>query len=270
MHARRNGEIHTRQRTDADSRRTQYVAQLRRFAVRRPFDEGHPLDIHVRFEETVEQHCTLHPDALQRGGHRHDVRETHREFDRNGNLHLGADTLGDRHIEPFKLLRRTCGVDRLDEDVQFERRGSGPGHRGGVFDPFFARGHAVDAGDDGNPRRTPRIGDQLQKSRFVILAQITLQIVARIAVGRIGILFERSGVVHDLLLEDRFQNHRARSGGGALLDIGERRRIGRTAHDDRAVEFQSEIGSFHGLMLLLFDFDPPKVAIRPRISKYHL
>ena len=64
-----------------------------------------------------------------------------------------------------------------------------------------------------NPRRTPRIGDQLQKSRFVILAQITLQIVARIAVGRIGILFERSGVVQDLLLEDRFQNHRARSGG---------------------------------------------------------
>ena len=55
VHARRNRKVQLRQHGRTDRHHTQDVAQFRRLAVRRTLYESHPLDIHVRLEETVEK-----------------------------------------------------------------------------------------------------------------------------------------------------------------------------------------------------------------------
>ena len=240
----------------AQRRAAQDIAQFARLAERIAVHQAHLLDVDVRLEETVVEHQSAGSAAQQRVADRQHVRKAHRQLHRHGNLHLGGNLAHDVGIVALYFLRRGPAICRKQEDVQLQRRSAGLLHGRGIFDPHIARAGAVDAADDGNAR-LGGIGNQLQQLRLIGFAQITFEVFPGIAVTFHTV--ERGGLTVNLLLENRLQHHGARAVADTLLDIADRRGIGRTADYDGAGKVQPEIFRFHRVNRLRFirtEFSP--------------
>ena len=229
-------------------RAAQHVTQLRRLAERIRRLERQFLDVDVRLEKAVEQHNALRTAGQQRVARREYVRQAHRQLHRHRNRNRRTHLAHDVRIVLLNLRGRSPAVGRKQEDVQFQRRSPGGLHRRRIVDPRIARTHAVDAPDHRNARLRG-IGDELQQLGLVGVAQVAFEILARIAVTLH--LVQRSRLAVDLLLEDRLQHHGSRTRTDARLDMGEGRRIGRTAHDHGTRQFQPQIFGFHDFAYLV-------------------
>ena len=255
VHARRNRKVQLRQHGRTDRHHTQDVAQFRRLAVRRTLYESHPLDIHVRLEETVEKDYAPGPVTEQSARQGEDIGQAHGQFHRNGNLHRTGHPTDDLRIVQLQFASLGMNVRRLDENIKLQCGSSGIGHRRSVFDPIAFIDHAIDAGDYRKLRLRPRLLHQPEKSGLVILAQITLQINLRIAVSRIGYGVQRSRMVQDLLLEYGFEHYGTGTARSALLDALDIGGIGRTADNDRTRKIQPQVfcsHRFYGFLWFIF------------------
>ena len=244
VHARRYGDVELRHGRRAERHAAQDVAQFGRLAERIAVHEGHALHVDIGFEEAVEHHHAAGAARQQRIGHGQHVGQAHGKLHRHGNLHGLGHAAYDVGVLLFQLLRRTVTVGRLQEDVQLQRRGAGLLHRDGIVGPRFGRSDAVDAGDDGHARRA-RIGDKFEEFTLVGIADITFEVLARIAHALLRRIVEGRGMADDLLLEDRLEDHGARTVAHALFDVGHRGRIGRTADHDGTRKVESEVFCFH-------------------------
>ena len=231
----------------AQCRAPQHVAQLARLAEGIGRLEGHLLDIDIGLKEAVVEHHALCTAGQQRVARREDVRQPHRQLDRYGDLHRRSHLAYDVGIVLLDLRGRSVTVRGQQEDIQLEGRSAGL-HRRGVVDPRLARADAVDASDDGHPH-DGGILDQLQQFGLVGVTQIAFEVLAGIPVSLH--LVQRGGLTVDLLLEDRLQYDGARPVAYALLDMSLVRRVGRTAHNDRTREFESQVFGFHLSMRFL-------------------
>ena len=137
-----NRKVQLRQHGRTDRHHTQDVAQFRRLAVRRTLYESHPLDIHVRLEETVEKDYAPGPVTEQSARQGEDIGQAHGQFHRNGNLHRTGHPTDDLRIVQLQFASLGMNVRRLDENIKLQRGSTGIGHRRSVFDPIAFIDHA--------------------------------------------------------------------------------------------------------------------------------
>ena len=183
----------------AQRRAAKHVAQFGRFAERIAVHETHLLDVDIGFEKAVVEHQSPGAAAQQGVADREHVGQSHRELHRHGYRHPGGNLAHNIGIAALYLLRRSLPVRRKQEDIQLQRRSPCGLHGRGILDPRIARTYAVDASDDGNAR-LGGIGDEFQQFGLVGVAQIALEVLARIAVTLHVV--QRGGLTVNLLLED--------------------------------------------------------------------
>ena len=218
VHARRNRKVQLRQHGRTDRHHTQDVAQFRRLAVRRTLYESHPLDIHVRLEETVEKDYAPGPVTEQSARQGEDIGQAHGQFHRNGNLHRTGHPTDDLRIVQLQFASLGMNVRRLMKILSSnaEAPASAIAVAYSIQSPLSTT--QLMLAITGRSCLRPRLLHQPEKSGLVILAQITLQINLRIAVSRIGYGVQRSRMVQDLLLEYGFEHYGTGTARSALLD----------------------------------------------------
>ena len=172
------------------------------------------------------------------------VGQPHGQLHRHGNRNGRHDPPNRIGIGALQFGGRKAAVRRLEEDVQFDGRRALRRHRRGIVDPLGRGDDAVDAGDDRNLRRRG-IAHQAQELFAVGIAQVTLEVLARIPHAGLRHAFECRGMTEDLLLEDRFEHHGSGTLCRAPFDARKRGGIGRTAHHDGTPQRNPQIGRFH-------------------------
>src|SRR5699024_10317050 len=107
----------------------------------------HVFDVDIGLEEPVVQHGAPRPPAVGSLYHVENVRETHAELHRNGNLHRLRDGFDDAEIAGLNFVRSLRFVVGHEENVEFESVGPGIRYPPRIFYPL-APAHTVDACDD--------------------------------------------------------------------------------------------------------------------------
>ena len=227
MHAGGDRYVHTGNFGRCDGYVAQGFMQLGRSAEPAGRNILHAIDIDIGFEKPVVEDSS--PDtAVERSLHHvENIRETHAELDRHGNIHRPRNGLYDTEVTRLYLRRCLRLVIGHEENVQLQSVCTGTRYLSGILHPF-AFAHAVNAGNDGKVGLSLDLRYQVDKPFHIIGPEISMEVIGRLR-RVVAITRHHGRFAGYLLLENGFQHHRTDAVAGKLLDVSGRCRQRRTA-----------------------------------------